>query len=191
LLDWGIKLDEHDFKSESDGNATPSNLQIKFDEAALDEGTPLKWNIHKTPDTERKWRLIRQETAKKNVYGSPFSSGIIKVLGLIAVVVFLGSFMLHETTLSHWDFEQSPPNDWSPESKYCNNDHKLIGSVCVRLDADPTEKWFYQELRNVQNALRKKLMYSCTDVSTASIADDELWYFFKNEPNFRNKIEDL
>jgi hypothetical protein len=48
--------------------------------------------------------------------------------------------MLHETTLSHRDFVQNPPNDWSAESKYCANGHKLIGSVCVRVDADPTEK---------------------------------------------------
>lgn len=58
LLDKGQKLDESDLKSESnEGNATPSNLQEKFDEAAVDE-TPWKRHIHKTPDTEWKWWLI-------------------------------------------------------------------------------------------------------------------------------------
>lgn len=48
--------------------------------------------------------------------------------------------MLHETTLSNLDFQSAPPNDWSEESNYCVKNHKLIGSVCVKVDADPTEK---------------------------------------------------
>lgn len=116
LLERGFKLDEQDLKSESnEGNATPSNLQNKFDQVALEETTPVKRHIHKTPDTERKRRLIRQETARKGVYSNSFTSTIVKIVVVIGVVVFLGSFMLHESTLSYKDFSQIP-NDWDQKN---------------------------------------------------------------------------
>ncbi len=34
-------------------------------------------------------------------------------------------------------------------------------------------------------------MYACTEITSVSIPDEELRAFFKNEQNFRNKIEDL
>jgi len=88
---------------ESDiGNATPINLGREFERAAAVQGqeTPAKRLFPRTPDTEKRRRLVRQITAKEGVNKKSCTSLVLYLSIAIVVGVFLLSLMFHEVSMS-------------------------------------------------------------------------------------------
>ena len=131
----------------------------------------------KTPDTERRRRILRQQKARQRVQRQSVSKVLLTLLAVLLLGVAVFGLSYHEWVKASCNWADLPPSNFDSETQQCKSGFKRLGCFCVSGDDFRDHKHFFGRATDLERSLKMGKFYQCAETDSASSQTDIASFF--------------